>query len=170
MATLPHFIAMQELDVKIGGNEIERLRRWQRQGKLNRSRGMARQRFPQTPTPRMVAKMIRKGALQNARFAAAILVSGEKKEQRLLLRTDCAFPTLYQIRRQGLFTTPVAFVTAHVASLFVKFFPRELPGVFAPETLPVKIRRAILSGLRSDRVSLTTKTTLLRRRDDEEEF
>ncbi|HVS74668.1 MAG TPA: saccharopine dehydrogenase NADP-binding domain-containing protein [Candidatus Acidoferrales bacterium] len=170
VATLPHFIAMQELDVKIGGNEIERLRRWQRQGKLNRSRGMARQRFPQTPTPRMVAKLIRKGALQNARFAAAILVSGEKKEQRLLLRTDCAFPTLYQIRRQGLFTTPVAFVTAHVASLFVKFFPRELPGVFAPETLPVKIRRAILSGLRSDRVSLTTKTTLLRRRDDEEEF
>jgi Saccharopine dehydrogenase NADP binding domain len=170
VATLPHFIAMQELDVKIGGNEIERLRRWQRQGKLNRSRGMARQRFPQTPTPRMVAKLIRKGALQNARFAAAILVSGEKKDQRLLLRTDCAFPTLYQIRRQGLFTTPVAFVTAHVASLFVKFFPRELPGVFAPETLPVKIRRAILSGLRSDRVSLTTKTTLLRRRDDEEEF
>jgi hypothetical protein len=170
VATLPHFIAMQELDVKIGGNEIERLRRWQRQGKLNRSRGMARQRFPQTPTPRMVAKLIRKGALQNARFAAAILVSGEKKEQRLLLRTDCAFPTLYQIRRQGLCTTPVAFVTAHVASLFVKFFPRELPGVFAPETLPVKIRRAILSGLRSDRVSLTTKTTLLKQRDDEEEF
>jgi hypothetical protein len=170
VGTLPHFIPMQELDVKIGGNEIERLRRWQRQGKLNRSRGMARQRFPQTPTPRMVAKLIRKGALQNARFAAAILVSGAKKEQRLLLRTDCAFPTLYQIRRQGLFTTPVAFVTAHVASLFVKFFPRELPGVFAPETLPVEIRRAILSGLRSDRVKLTSKTTLLKRQDDEEEF
>ncbi len=30
VATLPHFIPMRELDVKIGGNEIDRLRRWHR--------------------------------------------------------------------------------------------------------------------------------------------
>ena len=54
----------------------------------------------------------------------------------MLIRTDCAFPTLYQIRQQGLFTTPVAYATAHVAALFIKFFPREVSGVFAPEQLP----------------------------------
>lgn len=170
VATLPHFIPMQELDVKIGGNEIDRLARWHRQGKLNRSRGMARHRFPQTPTPRLVAKLIRKGILQNARFAAAILVRGEKKEQPLLIRTDCTFPTLYQIRRQGLFSTPVAYVTAHMASLFVKFFPRELSGVYAPEALPVETRRAILAGLRTHGVKLTTKITPHKRRDEEEEL
>ncbi len=170
VATLPHLIPMRDLDVKIGGNEIERLRRWQRQGKLNRSQGMARMRFPKTPTPRMVAKLIRKGVLQNARFAASILVRGEKKEQLQLVRTDCAFPTLYQIRQQGLCATPVAFVTAHVAAQFVKFFPRELSGVFAPEMLPVELRRAILAGLRGRSVKLRTRIIPLKRRADEEEF
>src|SRR5207244_472784 len=39
VATLPRVIAMRELDVKIGGNEIDRLRRWHRLGKLSKSRG-----------------------------------------------------------------------------------------------------------------------------------
>ena len=56
VATLPRLIPMHELDIKIGGNEIDRLRRWHKQGKLQRSRGMARQRFPQTPSPRTVAR------------------------------------------------------------------------------------------------------------------
>src|SRR5260370_37460256 len=131
---------MRTLDVKIGGNEIDRLRRWHKQGKLSKSRGMARHRFPQTSSPRMIAKLIRQGILQNARFAAAVLVTGvkrgKKEDKLLLLRSDCAFPTLYQIRRQGLFTTPVAYATAHVAALFIKYFPRELAGGFAPELLP----------------------------------
>src|SRR6266487_38163 len=42
VATLPHFIPMRELDVKIGGNEIDRLRRWHKLGKLSKSRGMLR--------------------------------------------------------------------------------------------------------------------------------
>src|SRR3989454_4535178 len=61
VGTLPHFIPMREMDVKIGGNEIDRLRRWQRLGKLNRSRGLVRLRFPKTQTPQMVAKLIRQG-------------------------------------------------------------------------------------------------------------
>jgi hypothetical protein len=161
---------MRELDVKIGGNEIDRLRRWHKQGKLSKSRGMVRHRFPHTPTPRLVAKLIRKGVLQNARFAAAVLVRGEKKEKPLLIRTDCAFPTLFQIRQRGLYTTPVAYITAHMASLFVKYFPRELAGVFAPEMLPVETRRAILSGVRAHGVKLTAKSTPLKPNDDEEEF
>src|SRR5882762_794774 len=38
VGTVPHFIRLKEMDVKIGGNEIDRLRRWYRQGKLTRSR------------------------------------------------------------------------------------------------------------------------------------
>src|SRR5216110_3903851 len=37
VATLPRFIPMRDLDVKIGGNEIDRLRRWYRLGKLTKS-------------------------------------------------------------------------------------------------------------------------------------
>src|SRR5260370_44952 len=77
VATLPHFIPMRELDVKIVGNEIDRLRRWHRLGKLSKSRGLLRRHFPQTSSPRMIAKLIRQGILQNARFAAAVLVRGE---------------------------------------------------------------------------------------------
>jgi saccharopine dehydrogenase-like NADP-dependent oxidoreductase len=173
VATLPHFIPMKDLDVKIGGNEIDRLRRWHKQGKLSKSRGMTRQRFPQTSSPRMIAKLIRQGVLQNARFAAAVLVQGmkhgKKEDQRLLIRSDCTFPTLYQIRQQGRFTTPVAYATAHVAALFIKFFPRDLAGVFAPEMLPAETRRAILSGIRNHSIRITQKTTVLKHRGEEDE-
>lgn len=173
VTTLPYFIPMCNMDVKIGGNEFDRLRRWYKAGKLSKSRGLKKQQFPQTSSPRMIAKLIRQGALQNARFAAAVLVSGvkrgKKEDVRLLIRTDCAFPTLYQIRQQGRFTTPVAYATAHVAALFIKFFPRELSGVFAPEMLPVKMRRAIISGIRAHSVKIHHKTTVIRRLGDDEE-
>jgi hypothetical protein len=134
---------------------------------------MARQRFPQTSSPRMIARLIRQGILQNARFAAAVLVRGvkhgRKEDQDLLIRSDCTFPTLYQIRQQGRFTTPVAYATAHVAALFIKFFPRELSGVFAPEMLPVETRRAILAGIRNHGIRITQKTSLLKIRGEDDE-
>jgi hypothetical protein len=175
VATLPYFIPMKNMDVKIGGNEFDRLRRWYKQGKLTKSRGIVRQRFPETSSPRRIAKLIRQGILQNARFAAAILVRGmkrgRKEDQRPLIRTDCTLPTLYQIRQQGLFTTPVAYATAHVAALFIKHFPRDLAGVFAPETLPVETRRAIIAGIRAHGVKITHKTTILKRDgENDEEF
>src|ERR1700730_18165162 len=173
VATLPHFIPMQNMDVKIGGNEFDRLRRWYKQGKLSKSRGIVRQRFPQTLSPRKIARLIRNGELQNARFAAVVLVRGvkrsKKEDQHLLIRTECLFPTLYQIRQQGLYTTPVAYATAHVAALFIKFFPRDLAGVFPPEVLPVEMRRAIVSGLRAHKVRISHKTTLLKNPSEEEE-
>ncbi len=173
VATLPRFIPIRELDVKIGGNEIDRLRRWHKQGKLSKSRGMAKLRFPQTSSPRMIAKLIRQGVLQNARFAAAVLVRGKKRGKKedvhLLIRSDCLFLTLYQIRRKGLFTTPVAYATAHVAALFIKFFPRELAGVFAPEMLPAETRRAILAGIRNNSIRVTHKTTVLKHQGEDDE-
>ena len=175
VATLPRCIAMRDLDVKIGGNEIDRLRRWHKQGRLSRSRGMARHHFPQTSSPRMIAKLIRQGILQNARFAAATLVKGmkrgKKEDQQLLMRSDCTFPTLYQIRQQGRYTTPVAYATAHIAALFIKYLPRDLAGVFAPEMLPAETRRAILAGIRNHNIRVKHKTTVLRHNsEDEEEF
>jgi hypothetical protein len=175
VATLPYFIPMRDLDVKIGGNEIDRLRRWHKQGKLSKSRGMARQRFPQTSSPRMIAKLIRQGILQNARFAAAVLVRGvkrvKKEDQRLLIRSDCTFPTLYQIRQQGRYTTPVAYATAHIAALFIKFFSRELSGVFAPEILPAETRRALLAGIRNTSIRITHKATVVKTNsEDDGEF
>src|SRR2546423_4539882 len=158
VATLPYLVPMKNLDVKIGGNEFDRLRRWYKQGKLTKSRGIVRRRFPDTLSPRKIARLIRQGVLQNARFAAVVLVCGlncgRNEDQRVLIRTDCLFPTLYQIRQQGLFTTPVAYATAHVAALFIKFFPKDLSGVFPPEALPVETRRAVIAGIRAHGVRI----------------
>ena len=167
VATLPYTIPMRNMDVKIGGNEFDRLRRWYKQGKLSKSRGIVRQRFPQTSSPRAIASLIRQGVLQNARFSAAVLVRGVKRgpkeDQHLMIRTDAIFPTLYQIRQQGRYTTPVAYATAHVAALFIKYFPRETAGVFAPEMLPRETRRAIIAGIRNHSVKITHKTTPIKR-------
>jgi saccharopine dehydrogenase (NAD+, L-lysine forming) len=174
VATLPNYIAMRDLDVKIGGNEFDRLRRWHKQGKLSKSRGIPRQRFPETSSPRKIASLIRQGILQNARFAAAVIVTGlkhgAKEDQRLSIRSDAMFPTLYQIRRQGRFNTPVAYATAHVAAMFIKFFPRDLEGVFPPEALPGGTRRAILAGVKKHGIKITHKVTVLKAVEEDGEL
>ena len=128
---------------------------------------------PSGSSPRKIASLIRQGVLQNARFAAAIVVCGvkrsDKEDVHLAIRSDVLFPSLYTIRKHGLFTTPVAFATAHVAAQFVKYFPREESGVFAPETLPVEIRRAILSGVRSQGLRIAHKITILKQVADDED-
>ena len=166
--TLPYFLKLREVDAKIGGNEIDRLRRWHRQGKLSRSRGMVSKRFPKTPTPRMVAKLIRRGVLQNARFAAAVLVRGVKNEEPRLIRWDCEFPTLYQIRLRGVFTSPIAYATAQMAALFIKHFPREMAGVYPPEALVLETRQAILADVRSRNIRITMRITRLKTNEEDE--
>jgi saccharopine dehydrogenase (NAD+, L-lysine-forming) len=165
---VPYVIPVRDVDAKIGGIDFERLRRWYRQGRLNRSQGMAHKRFPKTPTPRQVAALIRRGELENARFAAAVLVRGVKDEQPLLVRWDASFPTLYQIRRRGLVSTPISYATAHLAALFIKHFPRDLAGVIGPAALPIEARRAILLEARSRDVRVALKITKLKKTEDDE--
>ncbi|MEK7762213.1 MAG: saccharopine dehydrogenase NADP-binding domain-containing protein, partial [Nitrospirota bacterium] len=101
VVTIPHVLQMCEMDAKIGGIDMERLRRWYRQGKLNRSRGLVAARFPATPTPRALSKLVRRGILRNERFAAAVLVYGRKRTSPFMIRWDAWFPSLFELRRRG---------------------------------------------------------------------
>jgi hypothetical protein len=168
VVTLPRFLKLRELDVKIGGNDFERLRRLHRQGRLRRANGPAAKRFPQTPTPRQVAKLVARGKLYHARFAAAVVVRGRKNDRHALVRLDAAFPSLHQIRRREVYTSPIAWATAHMAALFVKHFPRGSPGVHPPEALPARTRQAILAGARGAGIRIDTRLTLLEPVDEEE--
>jgi saccharopine dehydrogenase-like NADP-dependent oxidoreductase len=170
VGTLPYFIPLKEMNVKIGGNEMERLRRWYRQGKLSKSGGIVHKRFPKTLTPRRVAKLIKGGTLQNAHFAAAVIVMGVKKDQPLQIRWDCQFPSLYQIRMRGLAVTPIAYATATMASLFVRYFPKDEWGVFPPENLPAETRTAILAGARARGFKIRQNITRLKRDEDDDLF
>ena len=169
VGTVPYFLKLKEMDVKIGGNEIDRLRRWYRQGKLSKSRGLIASRFPKTPTPRQVARMILRGKLQNARFAAAVVVRGSKQDDRIEVRYDAIFPSLYQIRQRGLALSPISYATAHMAALFVKHFPRDLAGVFPPGAIPLENRQAILKDVKSRGIRLSAKATR-KRVSEEDEF
>ncbi|HUI05376.1 MAG TPA: saccharopine dehydrogenase NADP-binding domain-containing protein [Verrucomicrobiae bacterium] len=148
VATLPYFVKMNDLDVKIGGNEIDRLRRWYREGKLRPSRKRRRRHFPDTASPLAVADMIRRGKLHNARFAVSVLVAGRKGHQRLERRRTCVFPSLYQLRQMRLLATPIAFAAAQSAAVFVENFPLHLDGVYPPEALSAEVRKAVLRGMR----------------------
>ena len=164
---LPYAIPIREMDAKIGGNDFDRLYRWFRQGRLNRSQGIVRKRFPRTLTPRNVAVLIRRGILYNARFAAAVLLRGVKDDQPLLVRWDASFPSLFQIRQRGLIATPISYATAHVAALFVKHFPRDEAGVLEPQMLAADARRAILAELRSRDFRIKLKITKLKKVEEE---
>jgi Saccharopine dehydrogenase NADP binding domain len=170
VGTVPHFLKLKEMDVKIGGNEIDRLRRWYRQGKLSKSRGLIESRFPKTPTPRLVARLIRQGKLQNARFAAAVIVRGRKQDRPIEVRYDAIFPSLYQIRQKGLALSPISYATAQMASLFIKHFPRDSAGVFPPGAIPLEYRQAILRDLKPRGIYLAGKITKKKAAEDEEEF
>jgi hypothetical protein len=165
---LPYVIPVREVDAKIGGNDFDRLRRWYRQGKLNRSAGIVRKRFPETLTPRRVAKLIRKGILENARFAAAVVLRGTKDDQPLMLRWDATFPTLYTIRQRGLISTPIAYATAHLAAIFIKHFPRDTAGVLGPESLAPQTRRDIMADVRSRDFRIALRTARLKPHEDDE--
>ena len=168
VCTLPRVIPMRALDVKIGGNDFDRLRRWYRLGKLRKSRGLSVKHFPKTPTPRQVAKLMRHGRLWHARFALAVVAHGIKGERRAVVRWDAGFPTLHQIRQRGRFTSPIAWATAHLAALFIKNFPRELPGAYPPEALPRETHQAILAGARTYGIRLTKRIKLLKPVDHED--
>lgn len=170
VCTIPRSMAVREVDAKIGGSDIEQLRRWHRRGRLNRSRGIVTKRFPKTPTPRQVAALIRRGVLLNARFAAAVIVRGKKDDSPIEVRWDAGFPTLYQIRRNGMMATPIAYATAQIAALFIKNFPRDEAGVILPGQLSAESRRAILGELRSRDIRITLKMTRLKKLDSEEEY
>ena len=170
VAIIPYFLKLKEMDVKIGGNEIDRLRRWYRQGKLSKSRGLVASRFPKTQSPRQVARMIRSGRLQNARFAAAVIVRGVKQVRPVEIRYDATFPSLYQIRQRGLALSPISYATAHMAALFIKHFPRDSAGVLPPGAIPLEDRQAILKDLKSRGIAVTTKITKKKLSEDEEEF
>ncbi|MGA7792666.1 MAG: saccharopine dehydrogenase NADP-binding domain-containing protein [Candidatus Acidiferrales bacterium] len=170
VCTVPYFLKLKDMDVKIGGNEFDRLRRWYRQGKLSKSRGLVSSRFPKTPSPRQVARMIRQGKLQNARFAAAVVIRGTKQDRPMEVRYDAIFPSLYQIRQRGLALSPISYATAHMASLFIKHFPRESAGVFPPGAIPLENRQAIFKDLKSRGIRVTMKITKKKPSDDEEEF
>ena len=148
-------------------NDFDRLYRWFRQGRLNRSQGIVRKRFPKTLTPRNVAALIRRGILYNARFAAAVLLRGMKDDQPLLVRWDASFPSLFQIRQRGLISTPISYATAHIAAVFIKHFPRDEAGVLEPEMLPAETRRAILAEVRSRDFRIKLKITKLKKIEDE---
>ncbi|TKS59480.1 MAG: hypothetical protein EWM72_02048 [Nitrospira sp.] len=162
VVTLPHILRLRDMDAKIGGIDMDRLRRWYRQGKLSRSRGLIAVRFPATPTPRAMTKLVRRGILRNARFAVAVLVYGHKHRRPFLIRWDAMFPSLFDLRRRRLFCSPIAWGTAHLTAIFVKHMPRDLAGVYLPESLPVATRRNILRAARSSGIRLTRKVMRLK--------
>jgi Saccharopine dehydrogenase NADP binding domain len=170
VGTIPYSLKLKEMDAKIGGNEIDRLKRWYRQGKLSKSRGLNAARFPKTPNPRQVARMIRSGRLQNARFAAAVIVRGTKQEQSVEVRYDAMFPSLYQIRQRGLAVSPITYATAQMASLFIKHFPRDSSGVFDPGSLPLEGRQAIFRDLKTREILVSIKMTRKELPDEVEDF
>lgn len=166
VVTIPHVLRVREMDAKIGGIDMERLRRWYRQGKLSRSRGLVAARFPATPTPRAMSKLVRRGILRNERFAAAVLVYGRKRTSPFMIRWDARFPSLFELRRRGLTCSPVAWSAAHLTALFVKHLPRELAGVYVPEALPIATGRNILRAARSSGIRLTKTVTRLKSPDE----
>lgn len=149
VVTAPHIIPMRHMDVKIGGSDIDRLRRWYRQGKLRRSRGLVASRFPRTPSPGTVDRLMHRGILRNARFAAATVVIGVKAGRPTTIRWDVTMPSLYTLHRHGHLVSPIAWATAQMMALFVKHFPHDLVGVHPPETLPSAVRQAILHDARA---------------------
>src|SRR6202451_1739889 len=164
---VPYQVPIRDMDAKIGGNDFDRLYRWFRKGRLNRSQGIVRKRFPKTLTPRNVAALIRRGILYNARFAVAVLLRGMKDDQPLLVRWDASFPSLFQIRQRGLISTPISYATAHIAAVFIKHFPRDEAGVLEPEMLPAETRRAILAEVRSRDFRIKLKITKLKKIEEE---
>jgi hypothetical protein len=82
--------------------------------------------------------------------------------QPVLIRWDATFPSLVELRRRGWSCSPIAWATAQLTAVFVKYFPRDLPGVLVPEALPAAIHRQILGAVRSRGIYLTKRVIRLK--------
>lgn len=165
VVTIPRTLGLKQMDAKIGGMDIDRLRRWYRQGKLRQSRGLSRERFPATPTPATMAALVEQGILHNERFALAVLVYGDKQGRPCLIRWDALFPSMFELHRRRISSSPIAWSTAHLTALFVRFMPRTLTGVHVPEALPIAARQKILRAVRSRNIRLKRNITHLQPSD-----
>lgn len=162
VATIPRTLSLKHMDAKIGGMDIDRLRRWYRRGTLQQSRGLSSVRFPATPTPVTMTTLVQQGILHNERFALAVLLEGDKHGRRCLIRWDALFPSLFELRRRRIPSSPIAWGTAHLTAMFVKCMPHELTGVYVPEALPVRARRDILRAARTSGIRLTRRVRYLK--------
>ncbi len=163
VGTLPHFLRIDSLDVKIGGNEIERLRRWYRQGRLRPSHPRNQELFPETASPAALADLVRRGRLTDARFMACAVITGKKDSRWLEHCRSCRFPSLHQLRRKLWLATPVAFAAAQSAAAFVQHFPTRLSGVYPPEALPSRILHEVVLSMRRRGCQFAQSTVDLRR-------
>lgn len=154
VVTIPRIFALKQVDAKIGGMDIDRLRRWYRQGKLRQSRGLSPVRFPATPTPITMATLVQEGILRSERFAVAVLVYGNRRGRSCLIRWDARFPSMFELRRRRISSSPIAWGTAHLTAMFVKCMPHELTGVYVPEALPATARRDIVQAVRRSGIRL----------------
>jgi len=115
------------------------LRRWYNRETLEISRHSAAA-LPANSVAAKDASLIRQEFAERALRGGSVGHRSQRRARKstLLIRTDCIFPTLYQIRQQG--CTPRRGVChSDVAALFVKFFlviwrsvPPELAGGNAP--------------------------------------
>lgn len=165
VVTIPHTFRMRGMDVKIGGPDIDRLRRWFRHGKLSRSRGLVSARFPPTPTPGLMTRLVRRRILHNARFGMAVLAYGRVRQRPVLIRWDAGFPSLAHLRRRHVLCAPIAWATAHMAAIFIKHFPRHMAGVLSPDALPAATRATILAAVRSRGIRLSKRVIVLKNLD-----
>lgn len=162
VATLPHFIRMTDLDVKAGGNDIDRLRRWYRQGKLWPSGGKSDRRFPPTVNPAEVAGLMRQRTLHDACFAVAVSVIGKAGSIWCEHRRSCVFSSLRQLRHRRLLTTPIAYAAAECAAAFIRHWPKRVAGVLPPEALPRTVRQRIVADLRRKGFEFDAQTRRLK--------
>ena len=162
VVTIPRVFALKQVDAKIGGMDIDRLRRWYRQGKLRQSRGLSPVRFPATPTPITMATLVQQGILRSERFAVAVLVYGDRRGRSCLIRWDARFPSMFELRRRRISSSPIAWGTAHLTAMFVKCIPHELTGVHVPEALQASARRTILRAVRGSGIRITRKVKYLK--------
>ena len=162
VATIPRTLSVKHMDAKIGGMDIDRLRRWYRRGTLQQSRGLSSVRFPATPTPVTMTTLVQQGILHNERFALAVLLEGDKHGRRCLIRWDALFPSLFELRRRRIPSSPIAWGTAHLTATFVKCMPHELTGVYVPEALPAPARRGIVQAARGSGIRITRRVKYFR--------
>lgn len=163
---MPRVFQFKNVDAKIGGSDIDQLRKWYRQGKLTRSRGLSPLRFPATASPHTVIRMVQGGILHNARFAVAVVVYGYKRARPCVIRWDARPPSLFELRRRKLACSPIAWSTAHIMAMFVKHMPHDLVGVHVPEALPARTRQTILRAARA--IGITMKRRMICRNTSDE--
>lgn len=166
LSTLPRYVSADDFHFKSAGTELDAARMLYELGLFSRIPVEVDGRkivpvdvllrlLPKTLPPGEIAKKVRQGIIQEAKFGIVVEAVGKKKGKRATARSHVMFPGIREIAKKLSGATYISWPTGVCAYAFVKALMKtKRKGTFPPECLDGGEREKVIASLKAAGVNM----------------